>query len=174
MNKIQTILLSAGVVITTVSATVVSHSLTNNGPLPVEAQRDTGEVQLVRTPVAQTPLEEARQLAETYVGGRVVTAPHDLIGYSNGTTCSIDKGTPVIVAADIAHTTDNCFTSPSELSPARTLRSGQLTESQVGSRGLLGINEAGGSCEVSDEIVRFTEYGPKAYVSDSGCYVESF
>jgi len=51
MNKIQTILLSAGVVITTVSATVVSHSLTNNGPLPVEAQRDTGEVELVRTPV---------------------------------------------------------------------------------------------------------------------------
>ena len=57
MNKIQTILLSTGILLTTVSATVVSHSLTNNGPLPVESQRDTGEVELVRTPVVSSIVE---------------------------------------------------------------------------------------------------------------------
>jgi len=52
MNKIQTILLSTGVLLTTATTATLSHTfLANNGPLPVEAQRDTGEVELVRTPV---------------------------------------------------------------------------------------------------------------------------
>ena len=61
MNKTQTILLSAGVVFTTASAVVLSQTFlvepytTTSRPLPVEAQRDTGEVELVRTPVKTEP-----------------------------------------------------------------------------------------------------------------------
>ena len=52
MNKTQTILLSAGILLTTATAATLSHTfLANNGPLPVEAQGDTGEVELIRTPV---------------------------------------------------------------------------------------------------------------------------
>jgi len=58
MNTIQTLLLSTGVILTTASATVLSHTFLvapyNNGPLPVEAQRDTGEVELVRTAPVKT------------------------------------------------------------------------------------------------------------------------
>ena len=53
MNKIQTILLSTGILLTTATTATLSYTFlaNNNGPLPVEAQRDTGEVELVRTPV---------------------------------------------------------------------------------------------------------------------------
>lgn len=54
MNTTQTILLSAGILLTTATTATLSHTfLANNGPLPVEAQRDTGEVELIRTPVEE-------------------------------------------------------------------------------------------------------------------------
>ena len=59
--------------------------------------------------------------------------------------------------------------------PIRTLRPGQLTEGYVGTRGIFGIDEyTGEQCVVSGEMVRFTENGPAPYVSESGCYVDSF
>ena len=53
MNTTQTILLSAGILLTTATTATLSHTFLANNP--VEAQRDTGEVELIRTPVKTEP-----------------------------------------------------------------------------------------------------------------------
>ena len=79
MNKIQTILLSTGVLLTTASATVLSHTFLvaphNN---PVESQRDTGEVQLVRTPVeSQVSSPVVNEFSGKTVGGYELSFTRD-------------------------------------------------------------------------------------------------
>jgi len=67
MNTTQTILLSTGILLTTATTATLSYTFlaNNNGPLPVEAQRDTGEVQLVRTPVEPQITEVKTQTGKT-------------------------------------------------------------------------------------------------------------